>query len=93
MESWEFWKISGKASGSYVVQVCDNAEKSVNLSEEVYNGFISWLEEYAKEETPYYAAPRANYMLKYSDYEHLERIKEWKIVDDDTDDAEDGNDD
>ena len=93
VESWEFWKISGKASGSYVAQVCDNAEKSVKLSDEVYNGFISWLEEYAKEETPYYAAPRANYMLKYSDYEHLERIKEWKIVDDDTDEAEDGNDD
>lgn len=87
MDYWEFWKISGRDSGSFVSQVADNTV-TAELADKVYEDLVAWLEEYAKESTPYLASPRANFRLKYSDYEHLERIKEWKVVDDDADDIE-----
>ncbi len=87
IDSWEFWKISGRASGSFISQVCHTEKEADELSAKVYGGLISWLENYSKETTPYLAAPRANYRLKYSDYEHLERIKEWKVIDDDVEEA------
>ena len=33
--------------------------------------------------TPYLCCPNPNKALKYSDYEHLARIREWSVVSDD----------
>ena len=87
----QFWKLTGKSSGSSILEVCNDDEKVTEVSDMVYDKLVQWLEKYMKEDTPYLAAPRADFQPKYSKYEHLERIKEWKIVDDDISEATDND--
>ena len=41
------------------------------------------IHEFDFETTPYLARPNPKHLLKYSDYEHLARVKEWSVHEDD----------
>lgn len=85
----EYWKLSGKASGSFTTTVTKNPAETQETTNEVYNRIVNWLIEYNSDDKPYYVTPYSNFLPKYSDYKHLERIKEWSVQDDLDDD--DGN--
>jgi len=80
----QYWKLAGTAKGS---KVSSAIEENDSLKEEIakaYKGLVELIEKYDDEKTPYLATPRFSTMPKYSNYEYLERIKEWAVKDDDT---------
>ena len=82
----QYWKLAGTAKGSSVSSAIG---KDNNVKEEIdkaYKGLVELIGKYDDEKTPYLATPRFSNMPKYSDYEYLERIKEWAVKDDDAGD-------
>ena len=69
-----YWRMGEKVVGQ---------EKDVDLLVEKTEKQISeLLRAFDDEKTPYLARPNPKHMPKYSDYEHLARVKEWASGDD-----------
>ena len=51
----------------------------LELATDAFDGLQRLIEVFDREDTPYEASPRSEYAPKYSDYEHLARIKEWTV--------------
>ncbi len=68
----EFWRLSG---GRPIAEVksCDAPQ----YADDAYNGLLRLIADFDKQETPYLARPRAAHAPRFSDYEHLARVKEW----------------
>ncbi len=73
-----FWHLHGRDDGGKEIPV--KADIST-LSAEAYDGLVRLIAEFDQAETPYRARPRPEFAPKYSDYEHLARIKEWATAD------------
>lgn len=46
------------------------------------HSLVTLIETFDNDDIPYYALPRATKMLRFHDYEHLARVKEWAALDD-----------
>ena len=78
----QYWKLAGSAKG---VSISSAVGEDGSVDEEIakaYEGLAELVRKYDDEKTPYLAAPRFSVMPSYSDYEYLERIKEWAVKDD-----------
>lgn len=73
--SLEYWLLSGKSSqAGDVIYERDNIQ---DIIEKTKAGLSVLIEKFNMPETPYYALPRDGFAMRYNDYEHLARVKEW----------------
>ncbi len=78
--SLSFWHLHGRGEGGNEKTVKDDATK---LAGEAREGLINLITKFDDAKTPYEARPNPEYAPKYSDYEHLARVKEWSSGGDD----------
>lgn len=79
-----YWKVTG--SGQKPVEMSFVKPKDYTIDDMVadaYQGLSDLIEKFKDETTPYISQPRADAKPKFSDYEHLARVKEWSISGDD----------
>jgi ATP-dependent helicase/nuclease subunit B len=72
VESIEFWRITGGRPPAKVT-----AHDAALFADEAYRGLMNLIAAFDDETTPYLARPRATHAPRFSDYEHLARVKEW----------------
>lgn len=48
--------------------------------EDAFSGLLRLLASFDREETPYLSLPRPKWRLRYGDYDHLARIREWSLT-------------
>ena len=53
------------------------------LAEKHFAELKMLLDDFAREETPYLSRPFPKFASRFSDYDHLARVKEWSIAGDD----------
>lgn len=73
--SLEYWRLHGKAEGGErcPVKTADVAA----LAEEAFAGVVALVARFDLPGTPYPSRPRSTHAPKFSDYEHLARVREW----------------
>ncbi len=72
-----FWKIHGKNQGGEVKNVTVKLEENdTDLFELSFNGLKNLLNAYQNDTKPYESQPNPK-LVKYDDYDHLARVKEW----------------
>ncbi|MBR4932621.1 MAG: hypothetical protein IKZ02_06305 [Alphaproteobacteria bacterium] len=80
-----FWKLDGKKNGGTIQQIGNGRDK-IPVSEIINNSFDgikNLLNAYNNDTMPYEAYPKPK-MVKYDDYAHLARVKEWLSEDDES---------
>ena len=77
-----FWRLSG---GSPVAEI--KSYDAPQFAADAYHGLLSLIVVFDDPTTPYLARPRAAYAPRFSDYEHLARVKEWSASGDEGEDA------
>ena len=58
----------------------ERARTSVALAEQHFAGLQMLLDAFACEETPYLSRPFPKFAPRFSDYDHLARVKEWSAT-------------
>ena len=75
VDDLEYWRLSGGRIVGAVSSVGgDNADA---LAARARAGLVHLIETFDDPATPYESRPRADWAPRYSDYEHLARVKEW----------------
>jgi ATP-dependent helicase/nuclease subunit B len=74
-----YWRLRGSNPAGEVLSVSDNPRQLVVEAEE---GVAALIRQFDDIRTPYESRPRPENAPKYSDYEHLARVKEWSTSDD-----------
>jgi ATP-dependent helicase/nuclease subunit B len=74
-----FWRLSG---GRVPGSVSPAADDAATVAEEAYAGLVALVAKFDDAATPYEARPRPDKAPKYSDYEHLARVREWSVAGD-----------
>jgi ATP-dependent helicase/nuclease subunit B len=82
-ESLAFWKLSGGAEAGKVAPIKGAVDR---LADDALAGLKNLVAAFDNPETPYPAVPRRKWELRYNDYAHLARLKEWAQ----SEDGEDG---
>jgi len=73
-----FWRLSG---GRPVAEI--KAYDAPQFAADAYDGLCRLIAAFDDPATPYLARPRAEHAPRFSDYEHLARVKEWSASGDD----------
>ncbi|HYC13208.1 MAG TPA: PD-(D/E)XK nuclease family protein, partial [Stellaceae bacterium] len=73
----EFWRLSGLTTAGEVKTVAEGGDVA-ELIAEALAGLRDLIAKFDDPATPYLAAPDAAKAPRYSDYTHLERVKEWR---------------
>jgi ATP-dependent helicase/nuclease subunit B len=73
----EFWRLRGSNPAGEVKPATDNPAQS---AEEALEGLMGLVAAYDRPEAPYGSRPNPENAPKYSDYEHLARVKEWSTA-------------
>ncbi len=71
----EYWRLSGGRVVGAVSPV--GGDDPGELAQQAQAGLARLIETFDDPATPYESRPRANWAPRYSDYEHLARVKEW----------------
>ncbi len=74
-----YWKLSGGDPPGYI-RAAGNPPSE--LIKKAMPGLIALLDYYEQPDTPYLARPDVAIAPPYSDYDHLERVQEWRVADD-----------
>jgi ATP-dependent helicase/nuclease subunit B len=76
VDSLAYWRLSGgdPAGETRILAIGEDARKLIAVS---LDGFRRLVVEYDCADRPYLAYPRPDWALRYNDYAHLARIKEW----------------
>lgn len=77
----DYWRLKGSIPAGEVSSVSENPAK---LASDAQEGVSALVRLFDNVNTPYESRPRPENAPKYSDYEHLARVKEWST-------SEDGN--
>jgi ATP-dependent helicase/nuclease subunit B len=77
--SLEYWRLSGLAVAGEVKCIAEGADAR-DLISAALTGLRDLVERFDDPATPYRAVPVARNAPRYSDYEHLERVKEWRAT-------------
>lgn len=83
-EELVYWRVTG--SGQKPVERITLASRDhsvADMMQEAEAGLRALVEKFRDEKTPYLSQPRAEAKPKFSDYEHLARVKEWGLGGDD----------
>jgi ATP-dependent helicase/nuclease subunit B len=75
----EYWRLSGLALAGEIKCIAEGAEARAMISAAL-DGLRDLVERFDDPATPYRAVPVARNAPRYSDYEHLERVKEWRAT-------------
>ncbi len=70
----------GGAAGGEKKHAGGKGENIRDLAEQHFAGLRVLLEAFAREDTPYLSLPFPNFAPRFSDYEHLARVKEWSAT-------------
>jgi ATP-dependent helicase/nuclease subunit B len=73
----EYWRLGG---GREPGRRSPAGKDPKALADDALEGLTELIAEFSLAETPYYARPRPSHAPQYSDYEHLERVREWAAV-------------
>ena len=73
----------GGAGGGAEKRAGGKDEISAELAEKHFAELKILLDQFAREETPYLSRPFPKFASRFSDYDHLARVKEWAIAGDD----------
>ena len=71
-----YWRLRGSIPAGQVLSVGDNPSK---LAAEAEEGVTALIRQFDDVGTPYGSRPRPENAPKFSDYEHLARVKEWSM--------------
>ena len=77
-ESLSFWHLHGRDEGGNEKLIKAGA---ADLAAEARQGLLALIAKFDDPATPYEARPNPEHAPKYSDYEHLARVKEWSAGD------------
>ncbi|WP_343564063.1 double-strand break repair protein AddB [Kiloniella sp. b19] len=77
----QYWKLSGgEPAGKISRALGSRSKKSVSeVAQEALEGLQALIAAFDDPATVYRARPRAAHALRYNDYEHLARIREWSV--------------
>ena len=75
----EYWRLSGLAVPGELRCIAEGV-KARALIAAALAGLQELVSRFDDPETPYRAVPVARNAPRYSDYEHLERVKEWRAT-------------
>jgi ATP-dependent helicase/nuclease subunit B len=81
-----YWTIKGDNIGGNVTCV-DEVTDITNVIQASHTGLNALVALFDKAETPYFAVPNLEKAPRFNDYAHLERIKEWAVTDDSSEEA------
>ena len=70
----------GGATGGEEKHAGGRSEKILELAEQHFAGLKMLLEAFACEDTPYLSRPFPKFAPRFSDYDHLARVKEWSAT-------------
>ena len=70
----------GGAAGGEKKHAGGKGENIRDLAEQHFAGLRVLLEAFAREDTPYLSLPFPKFAPRFSDYEHLARVKEWSAT-------------
>lgn len=77
-----YWKLSGGATPAEFTFIDENIDDVMNTVKE---GLENLVETFWQPDTPFYCVPDAKNSPRFNDYEHVSRIKEWSVLDTETD--------
>lgn len=83
-----YWRVTG--SGQKPVEritFADGKPDIAEMTDAAAAGLAALVEKFDDPKTPYLSQPRAEAKPKFSDYEHLARVREWSVGGDDGEDA------
>lgn len=83
-----YWRVTG--SGQKPVERIALSSDDVSVSDmtdAAQAGLLALVEKFDDPNTPYYSQPRAEAKPKFSDYDHLARVREWSVGGDDAEEA------
>ena len=72
----DYWRLKG---GIPAGEISTAGDDPVKLAKDAIEGLKNLVQTFDQKDTPYEARPRPEHAPKYSDYEHLARIKEWTV--------------
>jgi ATP-dependent helicase/nuclease subunit B len=80
----------GGATGGEEKHAGGKGENIGDLAEQHFAGLKTLLDAFAREDTPYLSVPFPKFAPRFSDYDHLARVKEWSATggESDTGDAQ-----
>ena len=73
----DYWRLRGSVPPGEVIQVGKDA---AHLAEEARDGLLALIRLFDRNDTPYEARPRPDKAPRFSDYEHLARVREWAVA-------------
>lgn len=73
----EYWKLSGTEIAGKISPTPKDINQYIKDAE---SGVVSLIEHFQQENNPYLVAPNPDFALRYNDYMHLSRQKEWGDV-------------
>lgn len=73
----EYWRLSGGRIVGAISPV--GGDNPAELAAQAQAGLLQLIETFDDPDTAYESRPRANWAPRYSDYEHLARVKEWLV--------------
>ena len=79
-----YWRLGSQNSSKNILAIKPSEDEVLNKSEEF---LLKLMETFDFETTPYYSRPIPKYVPKNKDYEHLARIKEWSVQEEESGDG------
>ena len=76
-----YWRLKGGAEGGEEKSATNDPSR---LTDEAMDGLAGLIAAFDDADTPYEARPHPDRAPKYSDYQHLARVKEWSVAGDET---------
>lgn len=86
VNSIAYWKLTGSQKAGEIIEINDPTKLQQAITH-AKDGLINLVQTFEKEEMPYYAIPRLDNAPRFNDYEHLERVKEWAALDENSEEA------
>lgn len=72
-----FWHVNGSRDGGVQKSACGKDTTADTLADEALEGLRGLVMAFDQPDTPYEPRPHPDYAPRYSDYQHLARVKEW----------------
>jgi ATP-dependent helicase/nuclease subunit B len=76
-----YWKMSGGTPAGDITAINDDKEDISKAIDFTAHGMVNLIACFEDKNTPYLAIPHHHNAPRFNDYEHLERIKEWAALD------------
>ena len=72
-----FWKLSGLREGGAISFPAETPDEAKDLIDKLTEGLRAFIDAFDDPNMPYRSRPRPEFGPRYSDYDHLARVREW----------------